>query len=158
MFVGERPSQFKIDDNDELFLWYGLLMKGVYCLISSRDHSQRSSPSLISDSPVAGFEPAQNLSSGFVEWSYGAVITPRLWIKLPVFKIKKCSQLYNNFLSVEVLGILFLRLNEIKHSKIHCTKNEVFIKDFFSKCDQIRSFLRIWFHLLKKWKTSFFVQ
>ena len=34
------------------------------------------------------------------------------------------------------------------------------IKDFFSKCDQIRSFLRIWSHLLKKslMKTSFFVQ
>ena len=25
-----------------------------------------------------------------------------------------------------------------------------FIKDFFSKCDQIRSFQRIWSHLLKK--------
>ena len=24
------------------------------------------------------------------------------------------------------------------------------IKDFFSECDQIRSFLRIWSHLLKK--------
>ena len=24
------------------------------------------------------------------------------------------------------------------------------IKDFFSNCDQIRSFLRIWLHLLKK--------
>ena len=24
------------------------------------------------------------------------------------------------------------------------------IKDFFSNCDQIRSFLRIWSHLLKK--------
>ena len=24
------------------------------------------------------------------------------------------------------------------------------IKDFFSKCEQIRSFLRIWSHLLKK--------
>ena len=24
------------------------------------------------------------------------------------------------------------------------------IKDFFSKCDQIRNFLRIWSHLLKK--------
>ena len=35
------------------------------------------------------------------------------------------------------------------------------IKDFFSKCDQIRRNLRIWSHLLKKslkWKTSFFVQ
>ena len=24
------------------------------------------------------------------------------------------------------------------------------VKDFFSRCDQIRSFLRIWSHLLKK--------
>ena len=36
-------------------------------LISSRDHCQRSSPSRISDTPRAGFEPAQNLSSGLVE-------------------------------------------------------------------------------------------
>ena len=35
-----------------------------------------------------------------------------------------------------------------------------FIRDFFSKCDQICSFLRIWSHLLKKslMETSFFVQ
>ena len=32
----------------------------------------------------------------------------------------------------------------------HCTKNEVSIKDFFSKCDQIRRKLRIWSHLVKK--------
>ena len=32
----------------------------------------------------------------------------------------------------------------------HCTINEVFIKDFFSKCNQIRNFLRIWSHLLNK--------
>ena len=29
-------------------------------------------------------------------------------------------------------------------------KIKFFIKDFFSKCDQIRSFLRIWLYLLKK--------
>ena len=29
-------------------------------------------------------------------------------------------------------------------------KNEVSIEDFVSKCDQIRSFLQIWSHLLKK--------
>ena len=35
--------------------------------------------------------------------------------------------------------------------KIHCTqKMKFFIQDFFSKCDQIRSLLRIWSHLLKK--------
>ena len=49
-------------------------------LISSRDHCQRSSPLRISDTPRAGFEPAQNLSSGLVEWNCAVVITttPRL--------------------------------------------------------------------------------
>ena len=51
----------------------------AFSLISSRHHCQRSSPSRISDTPRAGFEPAQNLSSDFVEWSWAAVIitTPR---------------------------------------------------------------------------------
>ena len=33
---------------------------------------------------------------------------------------------------------------------LHCTKNEVFIKDFLSKYDEICSFLQILLHLLKK--------
>ena len=50
---------------------------------------------------------------------------------------------------------LGLMINRFPHSlifqkKIHCTKNEVFHKDFFSKCDQIRWKLRIWSHLRKK--------
>ena len=57
--------------DDELFLWYGWPRKG---LISSRDHCQRSSSSRIPDSPRAGFEPVQNLSLGFVEWSCAVVI------------------------------------------------------------------------------------
>ena len=47
----------------------------AFSLISSRGHCQRSSPLRISDAPQAGFEPAQNLSSGFVEWSCAVVIT-----------------------------------------------------------------------------------
>ena len=39
----------------------------VFSLIFSTDHCQRSSPSQISDTLRAGFEPAQNLSSGLVE-------------------------------------------------------------------------------------------
>ena len=31
------------------------------------------------------------------------------------------------------------------------------IKDFFSKCSQMRSFLRIWSHLLKKSLTENFI-
>ena len=73
------------DDGDELFLWYGWLMKGVY-LISSQNHCQRFLPSRVCDTPRAGFEPAQNLNSGLVEWSRAVAITttPRrhyCWIK-----------------------------------------------------------------------------
>ena len=63
----------------------GMMMMNCFCsmvdrrkafsLISSQDYCQRSSPSRISDTPWAGFEPAQNLSSGLVEWSCAAVIT-----------------------------------------------------------------------------------
>ena len=62
------------DDDEELFLWYGWLMK-AFSLISSWDHCQRSSPPQISNTPQAEFEPAQNLSSGLVEWSCAVVIT-----------------------------------------------------------------------------------
>ena len=31
------------------------------------------------------------------------------------------------------------------------------IKDFFSKCDQMRSFLRIWPYLLKKYLMEIFI-
>ena len=34
--------------------------------------------------------------------------------------------------------------------KSHFKKMKFSFKDFFSKCDQILSFLRIWSHLLKK--------
>ena len=50
----------------------------AFSLISNRDHCQRSSSSRISDTPRAGFEPAQNLSSGFVEWSCAVEITTKL--------------------------------------------------------------------------------
>ena len=39
----------------------------AFSLISSWDHCQRSSPSQISNTPRAEFEPVQNLSSGLVE-------------------------------------------------------------------------------------------
>ena len=45
----------------------------AFSLISSRDQCQWSSPSRISDTPRAGFQPAQNLSLGYVEWSCAVV-------------------------------------------------------------------------------------
>ena len=48
-------------------------------------------------------------------------------------------------------------VNEDSAQKPVLHKYGVFIKDFFSKWDEIRSFQRIWSHLLQKipWKTSF---
>ena len=40
----------------------------TFSLISGRDLCQRSSPSRISNMPQAGFEPAENLSSGFLNF------------------------------------------------------------------------------------------
>ena len=47
----------------------------AFSLISSQDRCQRFSPSRISDTLGTRFEPAQNLSSAFVEWSCAVVIT-----------------------------------------------------------------------------------
>ena len=47
----------------------------AFNLISSRGHCQRSSPSRISDTLHTVFDPAQNLSSGLVEWSRSVVIS-----------------------------------------------------------------------------------
>ena len=56
--------------------FYGMVDRWkVFSLISRQDHCQRSSPSQISDTRRAGFEPAQNLSSSLIEWSCAKVIT-----------------------------------------------------------------------------------
>ena len=56
----------------------------AFSLIFSPDHCQRSSQLRISDTPRAGFESAQNLSSGLVGWSCAVVITttPRRFINV----------------------------------------------------------------------------
>ena len=40
--------------------------------------------------------------------------------------------------------------DEVTVIQLNAQKMKFSIADFFSKCDQIRSFLRIWSHLLKK--------
>ena len=50
-------------------------LRKAFSIISSQDHCQRSQPSWISNTPRPGFEPAQNPSPVFVEWSCAVVIT-----------------------------------------------------------------------------------
>ena len=58
----------------ELFLWYGWPAKGVWPYFQLGSLSEILTMQ-ISNTPRAGFEPAQNLSSGLVEWSCAVVIT-----------------------------------------------------------------------------------
>ena len=57
-------AKVNIHDTDRRSSYYC-----TYCpsMFKFRDHCQRSSPSQISHTLRAGFEPAQNLSSGLVE-------------------------------------------------------------------------------------------
>ena len=73
------PSMFKFFKRNSIvsFSRDTMMMMNCFCgmvdrrkafsPISNRDHCQRSSPSQISHTLRAGFEPAQNLSSGLVE-------------------------------------------------------------------------------------------
>ena len=80
MFYSFRSSHWEI----LMMMMMMMMMKNCVCgmvdrwkafsLISNRDHCQISSPSRISDTPWEGFEPAQNLSSGLVEWGCAIVI------------------------------------------------------------------------------------
>ena len=74
-------------EDAHLSIW--LILMNYFCgmvkrrkplsLVSNWDHCQRSSPSQISDTMRLGLEPAQRLSSGFVEWSCAVVIPIWLW-------------------------------------------------------------------------------
>ena len=86
-FVCTRISMASLfkEDMEKIRMMMMMVMMSCFCgmvdrrkafsLISSRDHCQRSSPSQISDTPRAGFEPSQNLSLGLVECSCAVVIT-----------------------------------------------------------------------------------
>ena len=63
---GDDDEVVDDDDNDKFFCGMGDQRK-AFSLISSRDHCQRSSPLRVSDTPQAGLELTQNLSSRFVK-------------------------------------------------------------------------------------------
>ena len=75
----------RVNGNKKVALMLMMMMMNCCCgmgdqqkacgLIFSRDHSQKSSPSRISNTPLAGFEPTQNLSSGLFEWNSAVVLT-----------------------------------------------------------------------------------
>ena len=56
-----------------------------------------------------------------------------------------------------LLGFTKLKNLEPKQTETTAEKMKFSMKDFFSKRDQIRSFLRIWSHLLKKFFMENFI-
>ena len=112
----------------------------VFSLISSWDHCQRFLPLRISDTPQAGFEPVQNLSSGLVEWGCALVINHYITaplsttlcsffrnlcksVILPLSKSYKwdstetnCISLYNEFGAKVFRNLVKRRVNNWKSS------------------------------------------
>ena len=71
------------------------------------------------------------------------------WFHVKIHGKKPFENINRNFIKPPRLRLL-VRLGIWGKSTQHCTKNEIFNQDFFSKCEQIHSFQRIWSHLLKK--------
>ena len=62
-----------------------------------------------------------------------------------------CIQAYYEISCGRRKNGLTVNMHNVKKMELsHCTKIEFSIKDFFSNCNQIPSFLRIWSHLLNK--------
>ena len=88
---------------------------------------------------------------------------------LPKFNETSADMLLSSFATSRFAHLFILQNDEwhwticrIVFSTVYNTaqKMKFSIKDFFSKCDQICKFLRIWSHLLKKYngKPHFFAQ
>ena len=75
------------------------------------DYCQRSSPSPISDTPRAGFEPAQNLSSGLVEWSCAVVITTLYSFSLLYYQ----DNIFNDRIVWLIITLLFKIILFVKY-------------------------------------------
>ena len=65
----------------------------MFSYISNQDHCQRSLPLWIPDTPPTRFEPAQNLISGFIEWSCAVVITITAWRHIIFHHFSKFSSI-----------------------------------------------------------------
>ena len=70
----------------------------TFCLISSRDHCQRSPPLHISNTPGAGFNTAWNLTLSFFEWRFAVVATTTSlchWISFQTFLTRLIMKMQN---------------------------------------------------------------
>ena len=78
----------------------------AFSLISSRDYCQRSSPSRISDTPRAGFEPAQNRNNGLerhISFMNNIDIANEKFNKKSNFSPKEWTELRNLINQLDIL-------------------------------------------------------
>ena len=117
MFVRAQLLSIVIADYDVI------IMMNCFCgMVDRRDHCQSSSPTGISDTPRAGFEPAQNLSSGFAEWSCAVLIITTLWHHLVNMKMVNMVNMVN--MKMEQLD-LWISLNEGLHTHLYWTSSSL---------------------------------
>ena len=67
-----------------------------------------------------------------------------------------CAALFDFDIRVTLMMMIWIFMDQT-YRKYIAQKMKFSIKDFFSKCDQILSFLRIWSHLLNKFLMENFI-
>ena len=111
-----------------MMIIYGMVDRRKVLIISSRDHSRFSS-SQISVRVRARFEPAQNLSLDFVEWSFEVVITTAL-------RIHKCWLIFLTCLHEQVSSINSIKRGHVWFTKLYEKWNAYFFtKTIYGKCE-----------------------
>ena len=94
-----------------------------------------------------------NLKKGKRESFKTVLVLIAVFANIYIKKEKKQVKIGNHSLSEElyiIVSVLYAKVDNVKLNSYTARKMKFSIKDFFSKCDQIRSFLRIWSYLLKK--------
>ena len=90
-----------------IFFFGMFVQRKMVSLISCRDHCNRSSPSWISNTPLASSERVQNLSPGLVEWSCATVLTTTLHVNFVLWEviseIKKLHQGLGLFFYIQLI-------------------------------------------------------
>ena len=104
--------------------------------------------------------PAYNEISFFKSRHFNSPLVTMSWkTNWKCYNVSTIASLFNLQQKINRCIIISIKLFvsvPLLNYKKHCTKNQVFLKDFFSKCDQIRMKLRIWSRLLQKsWMENF---
>ena len=129
-------------------------MSALHTTFSKTRIKKRSMSQSLSLSPffkIGVLKNLTNFTGKHLRWSL-------FLIKLHVNFLIKFTPFFSDCLLWLLLKHKKMRKITIKdYDHYHCTKMKFSIKDFFSKCDQIRTFLRIWSHLLNKSLMQIFI-